>query len=171
MPKLDKKPGSVERRIFSTNFRAARQYTGFTIQQVSEITKISAPFVSMVESGNQNVTVLYMAELSYAVQVPLYVLLTPGFKPETFDNSTWDAYYELVRLAKPAVLEQKMLAEKARYYRKQAGLRQAQVDQLADFRVGTTTDLERMTGNMSIDVIAPIAPVLGIPFFQLFKPN
>jgi transcriptional regulator with XRE-family HTH domain len=172
MPKLEhKKPVPVERRIFSTNLRAARKHAGLTMQLVSDAANISIPFISMVESGNQNVTVLSMAELSYAIKVPLYILLTPGFRADSFDHQIWEDYAKLVHNVKPDVLEQQLLAAKSRHYRKLSGLTQAQVDQLADFREGTTTDIERQTGNMSIDVIAPLAPVLGIPFFKLFEPN
>lgn len=69
MPKLEK-PVPVERRIFSINIKAARKHAKLTLQQISEITNISIPFISMIESGNQNITILYMAELSYAVKVP-----------------------------------------------------------------------------------------------------
>lgn len=170
MPKLDK-PVPVERRIFSTNFRASRRLAGMTLQQVSDTANISVPFISMVESGNQNVTVSSMAELSHAVQVPLYILLSPSYKPESFEHGIWKKYVKKVQEVMPQILEQQLLAENARHYRKLAGLTQAQVDKWADFREGTTTDIERQTGNMSIDVIAPLAPVLGIPFFKLFEPN
>lgn len=170
MPKLEK-PVPVERRIFATNIRASRKLAGMTLQQVSDIASISVPFISMVESGNQNVTVSLMAELSRAVQVPLFILLSPSYKPENFENHIWKAYEKKVQEAEPEILEQRLLAENARHYRKLAGLTQAQVDRWADFREGTTTDIERQTGNMSIDVIAPLAPVLGVPFFKLFEPK
>lgn len=172
MPKLEnKKPVPVERRIFSSNFKAARKHTGLTLQRVSDISRITVPFISMVENGHQNVTVAYMASLAHAVKVPLYQLLTPGFKIENFDHHLWDRYAERVQNAKPTVLEQQLLAENTRYYRKQAGFTQAQTDQLADFRQGTTAHIEIQSGNMSIDVIAPIAQVLGIPFSKLFEPT
>jgi len=172
MPKLDhKKPVPVERRIFSTNLRAARHYAGLTLHQVVDITTITASFISNVENGNHNVSILSMAQLSQAVQVPLYALLNPSYKPESFNRSEWETYAQLIQAARPEVLELQLLAEKPRYYRKLANLTQAQVDQFAGFRDKTTSDIERHTGNMSLDVIAPLAPVLGIPFYKLFSPN
>jgi transcriptional regulator with XRE-family HTH domain len=169
MSKLEK-PVPVERRIFSTNVKAARKHAKLTLQQVSDITNISLQFISMIEIGNQNVTIHYMAELSYAVEVPLYVLLSPRFKADTFDPKIWEEYAQLVQKAKPDILELKLLAENTRRYRKLVGLTQAQVDQLAGFRNKTTSDIERQGGNMGMDLIIPIAPVLEIPLFRLFEP-
>jgi|GEM_PF-2649808 len=169
MPKLEK-PVPVERRIFATNIRAARKRAGLIMQQVSDITHVSVTFISMVESGNQNTTIHCMAELSYAVEVPLYVLLSSSFKAETFDPKIWEDYAKYVQKAKPHLLELQLLAENTRRYRKLAGLTQAQVDQLAGFRNKTTSDIERQGGNMGIDLVIPIAPVLEVPFFKLFEP-
>lgn len=171
MPKLDKKPATAERRIFSTNLKAARQYVGLTLQQVSTITDLSLSYISHVENGNQNVTISAMTALSHAVQFPLYALLNPRFKPESFDADEWSRYLALVQQAKPDILEQKLLAERTRYFRKLAGLTQAQVDQFAGLADKTSSHLERQALNVSLDLIAPLASTLGTPLYKFFNPD
>jgi transcriptional regulator with XRE-family HTH domain len=172
MPKLEhKKPVPVERRIFSANLRAARENAGLFIQQVVDITHITKSYISQVENGLLNISIVSMAQLSHAVQVPLYTLLNPSYKAESFNPEEWEIYAKLVREAEPEVLEQQLLAKNSREFRKVAGLTQGQVDLFADFREGTTGYIERANGNVTLDLIAPISNVLGVPFYKLFYPQ
>jgi DNA-binding XRE family transcriptional regulator len=68
---------SPERRLFAENFRQARIAAGLSQTDVHELTGLTQPYISEVETCVSNPTLDIAAKLANAVRVPLYELLKP----------------------------------------------------------------------------------------------
>ena len=174
MPKLEvQKPVPVERKVFAKNLKDARAAAGYTLQELSALTHLTYQYISDMERGLHNISLLSMSSLSVGLRVPLYALLNPNLsKVWTFnDEVAWSNYQKLIDDAKPAVLEQLLLAKNVRRYRKEAGLTQKETDQLGNYKAGLTSDIERQYINITLDRMAPLVSILGISLHKIFDPN
>jgi transcriptional regulator with XRE-family HTH domain len=174
MPKLDiQKPVPVERKVFAKNLKDARITAGFSLQELAASAKLTYQYISDVERYVANISLLSMCALSYSLKVPVHALLNPLINKiwDANDASAWEVYQKRVIAAKPAVLEQELLAKNVRRYRKEAGLTQKEVDQLGYYKTGMTSDIERQCNNMTLDKMARLATILSKPLYHIFDPN
>ena len=114
-----------------------------------------------------------MCALSHSLKIPVHALLNPLIHKvwDPTDTAAWMAYQQLVDEAKPAVLEQELLAKNVRRFRKEAGLTQSEVDKLGFYKTGMTSDIERQCNNMTLDKMARLATILSKPLYLIFDPN
>jgi transcriptional regulator with XRE-family HTH domain len=175
MPKLleIQKPVPVERKVFAKNLKEIRQLAGLPLQELSAISTISYQYISDVERCVHNISMSYMSNLSHCLKTPLYALLNPNMHKawDVDDTNAWPAYETLVLEAKPANLEQLLFGNNLRRYRKEAGLTQKEVDQLGNYKASMTSNIERYSVNITLDKMAPLTNILGVPLYKFFDPH
>lgn len=174
MPKLEvQKPVPVERKVFAKNLKEARMAAHYSLQEVAALSHMTYQYISEVERCIHNISLFNMVALSYGLKVPLYALLNPNLnKVWTFHHEpSWTSYQKRIDAAKPAMLEQLLLAKNVRRYRKETGLTQKKIDQLGNFKAGLTSEIERQYINITLDKMAPLVNILGTPLYKIFSPN
>lgn len=62
--------------------KAARHAKGYTQEQLAEIVGLSVPHLSRIECGRKTLTVLKLAEICDALDLPIEKLLSSTFTPE-----------------------------------------------------------------------------------------
>lgn len=68
------------RKLVSENFARIRRQRGLTQEQVAELTGFSQQYLSGLEQGRRNPTVVSLYELSQALEVEPIDLLTPNWR-------------------------------------------------------------------------------------------
>ena len=66
------------RRLVGTNFARLRREAGLTQEQVAELSGFSQQYISGLEQGRRNPTVVTLFELAQALEVQPQVLLAAG---------------------------------------------------------------------------------------------
>ena len=74
-PADDRTISEATKKAFGKRFRAARLGAGLTQHQVAETLGVNRSYLSLVENGNENLTIETMTSLAQAVGLELHILL------------------------------------------------------------------------------------------------
>ena len=64
-------------RILGTTILQYRQQRGLTLRAFATLTGLSHTYLSQIEKGQRNVTILSLLRIARALHIPLYALIAP----------------------------------------------------------------------------------------------
>jgi transcriptional regulator with XRE-family HTH domain len=73
---------------------------GMTMLKIAKILKTGVPYVSLVASGDRNLTIEHMRRLARARKMPLWELILNSTPVDNIPSKHRDAYRELVKVLK-----------------------------------------------------------------------
>ena len=71
--------------ILGTTILQYRKQRGLSLRTLATMTGLSHTYLSQIERGQRNVTILSLLHIARALHIPLYALIAPLDKPMTSD--------------------------------------------------------------------------------------